>query len=282
MTLTDEGMIKSAHVTRIRSSRRWLNVNLKELWDYKDLVYFFAWRDIKLRYKQTILGFLWAFIVPFVSMVIFSLFFGALAGISSNGVPYPIFTYTALLPWTLFAEGMSRSTSSIVTNANIVKKVYFPRIILPGSSVISPLMDFFIASLLLVGMFFFYHMSLTINVIWLPLFLLLAVITSLGVGIWLTALNAYYRDFQYVVPFLVQIWMFASPVVYPSSLVPANVQFLYGLNPMAGVIEGFRWCLLGSAMPGPVVLVSVLISLLLLASGVLYFGKVERNMADVV
>ncbi len=242
---------KSVHVTRIRASNRWLGLDLHELWDYKDLVYFFAWRDVKLRYKQTVLGFLWAIIVPFTSMVIFSLFFGSLAKIPSNGVPYPIFAYTALLPWTLFAESMTRSTSSVITNSNIIKKVYFPRIILPLASAMSPLLDFCIASLILVVLFFYYHMPLTINVVFLPLFILLALITSIGVGIWLTALNAYYRDFQYIVPFLVQIWMFASPVVYASSLVPENLQFFYGLNPMAGVIEGFRWCLLGSPDAGP-------------------------------
>lgn len=266
----------------IRPSKGWIPHDLKELWDYRDLIYFFSWRDIKLRYKQTALGFSWAIIQPFLAMVVFTLFFGNLAKVPSDGVPYPIFAYAALLPWTLFSEGMTRSTNSMVLNSNIIKKVYFPRLILPISGILSPIVDFVIAFTILVGMIIYYGIYPTMNVIWLPAFLLLAIITSLGIGIWLTALNAMYRDFQYIVPFLVQIWMYASPVVYSASIVPSKYQILYALNPMAGVIEGFRWAILGTEAPSIIILVSALISILLLVTGVLYFTHIEKTLSDVV
>lgn len=260
----------------------WVPINLRELWEFRDLIYFFTWRDIKVRYKQTILGFTWAIIQPLTAMLIFTLFFGSLAKIPSDGIPYPIFAYAALLPWTLFAESITRSTNSMVMNANIIKKVYFPRIALPISSVISPLLDFALAFTILILMMAYFRITPTLNLIWLPVFLLLAVITSLGIGLWLSALNAMYRDFQYVVPFMVQIWMFASPVVYPVSMVPESYQLLYGLNPMTGVIEGFRWALVGTNAPGPVIYVSAAISVVILITGAFFFRRMQKTFADQV
>jgi lipopolysaccharide transport system permease protein len=215
-------------------------------------------------------------------MLIFTLFFGTLAKIPSDGIPYPIFAYAALLPWTLFAESITRSTNSMVMNANIIKKVYFPRMALPISSVLSPLMDFALAFLILIALMVYYGKMPTLNIIWLPVFILMTIITSLGIGLWLSALNAMYRDFQYVVPFMVQIWMFASPVVYPASMVPESYRLLYGLNPMAGDIEGFRWALVGTNAPGPVIYVSAAISLLLLISGAFFFRRMQKTFADQV
>lgn len=269
-------------VTVIEPSRGWLPIDLRELWEFRDLLYFFVWRDIKVRYKQTFLGFAWAVIQPLSAMVIFSLFFGSLAKIPSDGIPYPIFAYTALLPWTLFSESMTRSTNSMVMNANIIQKVYFPRVALPISSVLSPLLDFGIAFVILILMMIYFNITLTINIIWLPAFILLAMLTSLGIGLWTSALNAMYRDFQYVIPFIVQIWMFASPVVYPVSMIPEKYQFLYGLNPMAGVIEGFRWALLGTEAPGSVIIVSVAIAVLILVSGAFFFRRMQKMFADEV
>ena len=229
----------------IRPPRKWVPVDLHELWAYRELVTAFTLRDIKLRYKQTGLGIAWAVLQPLLTMVIFTVFFGGLAKIPSDGVPYPLFVLAALLPWTLFAEGLTRSTTTMVTNSNIMTKVYFPRLIMPLSSIISPLVDFGVSFIILLAMMVYYGYAPTLNIIFLPLFLLLALATSLGVGLWLSALNVKYRDFQCTVPFIIQIGMFASPVVYASSLVPASLRVWYGLNPMAGVIEGFRWALLG-------------------------------------
>ena len=269
-------------VTIIKPSKGWLPVDLHELWEYRDLLYFFVWRDIKIRYKQTFLGFAWALIQPLLAMIIFTLFFGNLAKIPSDGIPYPIFTYAALLPWTLFSESLTRSTNSMVTNANIIQKVYFPRVALPISSVLSPLLDFGIAFTILILMMVYYSIMPTTNIILLPAFILLAVITSLGIGLWTSALNAMYRDFQYVIPFIIQIWMYASPVVYPVSMIPEKYQFLYGLNPMAGVIEGFRWVVLGADAPKSVIIVSVAISILILVSGAFFFQHMQKTFADEV
>jgi lipopolysaccharide transport system permease protein len=266
----------------IRPPRKYIPVDLHELWAYRGLIYSFTWRDVKLRYKQTGLGIAWAVLQPLLTMVIFTIFFGGLAKIPSEGVPYPLFVLAALLPWTLFAEGITRSTASMVTNANIMTKVYFPRLIMPLSSIISPLVDFAVSLVILVVMMVYYGFVPTANIVFLPLFLLLALATSLGVGLWLSALNVRYRDFQYTVPFLIQIWMFASPVVYASSLVPERLRIWYGLNPMAGVIEGFRWALLGSGAPSAMVLVSVGMVLALLVSGMFYFKRMEQYYADIV
>lgn len=269
-------------VTIIEPARGWMPVDFRELWEHRDLLYFFTWRDIKVRYKQTILGFAWAIIQPLTAMLIFTLFFGSLANIPSDGIPYPIFAYAALLPWTLFSESIIRSTNSVVMNANILKKVYFPRIALPVSSVLSPLLDFAIAFTILVLMMAYYNIVPTLNIVWLPLFILLTVITSLGIGLWLSALNSRYRDFQYVVPFIIQIWMFASPVVYPASMVPSSYQFLYSLNPMTGVIEGFRWTLLGTGSPNFIIYVSAAISVIIMVTGAFFFRRMEKTFADEV
>jgi lipopolysaccharide transport system permease protein len=273
---------KDIPVTIIRPVEGWTPVDLNEIWTYRELLHTFVQRDIKVRYKQTVLGVAWAVIQPFFMMVVFTLFFGKLANVPSEGVPYPIFSYTALLPWTLFAEGITRSTNSMVSNAGIMTKVYFPRLILPISGVISPLMDFAIAFVILLGMMFYYGFVPTMNVIWLPAFLLLALATSLGVGLWLSALNVQYRDFQYTVPFLIQIWLFASPVVYSSTMVPEPYRVIYGLNPMVGVIDGFRWALLGTSPPGLMTMVSAAVVLVVLISGAYYFRRMEKIFADVV
>lgn len=267
---------------KIRPPKKWVPINFSEIWQYRELLYFFVWRDVKIRYKQTALGFLWAIIQPLFLMVVFTLFFGGLAKIPSEGIPYPLFSFAALIPWTLFAEGLTRSTTSMVSNANIMTKVYFPRLIMPISGILSPLVDFTIAFIILILMMAYYGFVPTIAIILLPLFIILAIMTSLAVGLWLSALNVKYRDFQYTIPFLIQLWLFASPVVYPSSLLPAQLQVLYGLNPMAGVIEGFRWALLGTNPPGAMILVSVGVVVLLLVGGLLYFKRMEQYFADVV
>jgi len=269
-------------VTIITPPKKWVPVDFKELWAYRELLYIFTWRDVKLRYKQTALGAAWAIIQPLFAMVIFTVIFGGFAKIPSEGVPYPLFSLAALLPWTLFAEGLSRSTLSMVQNQNILTKVYFPRLIMPLSGILSPLVDFCVSFSILVVMMAYYGFIPTVNVIFLPLFILFAVLTSLSVGIWLSALNVMYRDFQYTVPFLVQIWLYASPVVYPSSLLPEKWQVLYGLNPMAGVIEGFRWALLGTNPPGAMMGVSLAVVLALLIAGIFYFRRVEQYYADIV
>jgi lipopolysaccharide transport system permease protein len=266
----------------IRPPRKWVPIDLQELWNYRELLASFTKRDIKIRYKQTALGFLWVIIQPLFMVFIFSVFFGGLAKIPSDDIPYPLFVLAALLPWTLFAEGLTRSTTSMVTNSQIMTKVYFPRLIMPISGVLSPLVDFVVSMSLLAVFMAYYGFVPTLNVVFLPLFILLALVTSLAVGLWLSALNVKYRDFQYTVPFIIQLWLFASPVVYPASLLPESVRFLYGLNPMAGVIEGFRWSLLGTGMPGAMMLVSVGVVVLLLITGIFYFRRMEQYYADVV
>jgi len=267
---------------KIRPPKKWVPVDFQELWEYRELLYSFVARDVKIRYKQTALGFLWAIIQPLFLMVVFTLFFGSLAKIPSEGIPYPLFSFTALIPWTLFAEGLTRSTTSMVQNAGIITKVYFPRLIMPISGILSPLVDFTIAFVILLFMMAYYGFIPTIAIVLLPFFILLAIMTSLAVGLWLSALNVKYRDFQYTIPFLIQIWLFASPVVYPSSLLPEQFRILYGLNPMAGVIEGFRWALLGTNPPEAMILISVGVVVLLLVGGLFYFKRMEQYFADVV
>src|SRR5579862_6236246 len=235
--------------TTIAPSNGWLDLNLRELWDFRELLYFFVWRDLKVRYKQTAIGASWAILQPFMTMVVFSLFFGALAHIPSNGLPYPIFYYSALLPWIYFAGALQNATSTIVEHQRVITKVFFPRLLLPMAAVVSGLVDFAIGFVVFLGMMLYYRITPSRAILLLPVFLLLAVLTALGIGLWLSALNAIYRDVRYIVPFLVQFWMFASPVAYPSSLVPIRWRWLYGLNPMAGVIEGFRWALTGNGQP---------------------------------
>jgi len=270
-------------ITVIRPSRGWISLNLHDLWEYRELLYFLTWRDVKVRYKQTVLGAAWAIIQPFFTMVVFSVFFGKLAKMPSDDIPYPIFSYAALVPWTFFANGLRQSSTSLVASANLIKKVYFPRLVVPISSVISGAVDFVLAFVVLLGMMLYFGIVPTWNVVWLPLLLLLALVTSLGVGLWLTAMNVQFRDVRYAVPFLVQAWMFATPIAYPSSLLDEPWRTLYGINPMAGVVEGFRWALLGTeTAPGPIVLVSALVAVGLLVSGAFYFRRMEKTFADVV
>lgn len=274
---------ESLPVVRIEPSRGWISINFAELWEYRELLFFLTWRDIKVRYKQTILGASWAIIQPFFLMVIFSLFFGKLAKMPSDGIPYPIFSYAALVPWTFFATGLTQASTSLVIGGNLLKKVYFPRLIMPIASVLSPAVDFALAFLVLFGMMAFYGIVPTGNIIWLPFLLLLAMITSLGVGFWLSALNVQFRDVRFTIPFLIQFWMFATPIVYPSSLLSEPWRTLYGINPMVGVVEGFRWAMLGTdTAPGPIILVSSLAALTLLVGGIFFFRRLERTFADVV
>jgi lipopolysaccharide transport system permease protein len=270
-------------VVRIESRRGWLALDLGELWAYRDLIYFLVWRDIKVRYKQTVIGAAWAICQPLLTMLVFSLFFGRLAKIPSQGLPYPIFYYSALLPWMYFATAMQAATNIVVENQRVITKIYFPRVILPISSVMAGLVDFAISFAVFLSLMAYYRILPTHAVVWLPFFALLALMTALGVGLWLSALNALYRDVRYVVPFLVQFWMFASPVAYPSSLVPAKWRWLYGLNPMAGVIEGFRWALTGHGDPPGILLAasSCAVALLVL-SGLVYYHAMEGTIADVV
>lgn len=270
-------------VTIIRPSRGWVSLNLRDLWHYRELLYFLTWRDVKVRYKQTVLGAAWAIIQPFFTMVVFSLFFGKLAKVPSDDIPYPIFSYAALVPWTFFANGLSQSSASLVEGANLIKKVYFPRLVVPISAVIAGGVDFVLAFVVLLGMMLFYGIVPTTAVVWLPLLLLLALVTSLGVGLWLTAMNVQFRDVRYALPFLVQAWMFATPIAYPSSLLNEPWRTLYGINPMAGVVEGFRWALLGTeTASGPIIFVSALVAVGLLVSGAFYFRRMEKTYADVV
>jgi len=270
-------------VTIIRPSHSWRGINFRELWRYRELLYFLTWRDIKVLYKQTVLGAAWAVIQPLFTMLIFTLFFGKLAKIPSDGIPYPIFSFAALVPWTFFANGLAKSSQSLVNESNLIKKVYFPRLVIPLSAVLSSGVDFVLAFIVLLVMMFFYGIVPTLALLWLPAFLLLAITTSLGVGLWLTAMNVQFRDVRYTVPFLVQAWMFATPIAYPSSLLSEPWKTLYGINPMAGVVEGFRWSLLGiNSAPGPIIYVSSAIALLLLISGAFYFRRMEKSFADVV
>lgn len=268
----------------IEPAHGWVSIRLRELWAYRELLYFLAWRDVKVRYKQTVLGASWAIIQPFFTMVVFSLFFGRLAQIPSDGIPYPIFSYTGLLPWLYFANSLNASSNSLVNSAALIRKVYFPRMVVPISSVLTGLVDFALAFIVLAGMMVFYHISPSpSSLIWLPVFLLLALATALGIGLWLSALNARYRDVRYLAGFLTQLWMFATPVVYPSSLLDEPWRTIYGLNPMVGVVEGFRWALLGRGQPpGPMLLISTLTALVLLITGMFYFRRTERTFADVV
>jgi lipopolysaccharide transport system permease protein len=268
---------------RIEPSTGWVSLKLHELWEYRELLYFLIWRDVKVRYRQTVLGIAWAIIQPFFTMVVFSLFFGKLARMPSDGIPYPLFSFAALVPWTFFANGLSKGSNSLVVSANLIRKVYFPRLAVPIASVLGGAIDFVLAFIVLVGMLLWYDRVPTVNVLWLPLFLLLAVVTSLGVALWLSALNVRFRDVHYIVPFLTQTWLFLTPIAYPSSLLPEPWRTLYGVNPMAGVVEGFRWALLGTATaPGPIITVSALAALGLLVCGGLYFRRMEKTFADVV
>jgi lipopolysaccharide transport system permease protein len=270
-------------VTYIRPSRGWTSLQLHELWEYRELVYFLIWRDIKVRYKQTALGAAWAIIQPVFTMVVFSLFFGRLAKMPSDGVPYHLFSMAGLVPWTFFANGLVQSSNSTVGSAHLIQKVYFPRLVIPVAAVLSGGVDFLLSFSVLIALILAAGVSITAGVLWLPLLLLLALATALGVGLWLAALNVLYRDVRYILPFVVQLWMFATPIAYPSSLLHEPWRTVYGLNPMVGVVEGFRWALLGTkTAPGPILAVSAAASLAILIGGAYYFRRTERTFADIV
>lgn len=270
------------HVTVIEPSRGWRSLNLKELWAYRELLWVLTERDIKVRYKQTVLGAAWAVIQPLMLMVVFSVFFGKLAKMPSDGIPYPIFAYCALLPWTFFANALSSSAGSVVGSANLISKVYFPRLIVPLSSIGSWLVDFAIATAILLGLMLYYDIGWTANLLVAPLLVVAVVFVALGVGTMLAALTVAYRDFRYVIPFLLQFWMFATPIVYPATIVPERWQWILHLNPMAGLVEGFRSAFLGRPFDTPALAISVAASIVLFGMGVAYFEKVERRFADIV
>ena len=275
--------MSSPQVVLIKPSKGWVSLNLRSLWEYRELLYFLTWRDIKVRYKQTALGAAWAILQPMATMLIFSLFFGRLVKVPSDGIPYPLFAFAALVPWTFFANGLNQSSNSLIASANLLKKVYFPRLAIPVATVLAGVVDFILAFVVLMLLIAFYRVTPTINIVWTPLFLALAFVTSLGVGLWMSALNVKYRDVRYVVPFLVQIWFFATPVAYPSSLLSEPWRTIYGLNPMVGVVEGFRWALLGSnTAPGLMVVASAAAAILILITGAFYFRYMEQTFADVV
>jgi len=268
---------------RIAPSRGWVSLKFGELWEYRELLYFLIWRDIKVRYKQTVLGASWAIIQPLFTMVVFSLFFGQLGKMPSDGIPYPIFSFAALVPWTFFANGLNQSSNSLVGSSNLITKVYFPRLIVPLAAVLSGVVDFAVSFAVLLVMMFFFGIVPTLNFLWLPLLLLLAFIASLGIGLWFSALNVEFRDVRYLITFVTQLWLFATPIAYPSSMLPQPWRTLYGLNPMAGVVEGFRWALLGTnTAPGPIIAVSSTVAIIVLITGAFYFRRMERTFADLV
>jgi lipopolysaccharide transport system permease protein len=273
----------------IRPTKGWMALNLRDLWLYRELVYFMTWRDLKVRYKQTLLGVSWAVLQPFLTMVVFSIFFGGLAKVPSDGIPYPIFSFVGLLPWGLFANALLHASRSLYSNQNMVSKVYFPRLVLPLSSVLGGIVDFGIASLVLVGIILYYnligvtHLTFTWPMLTLPLYLLMALGTALGVALWLSALYVQYHDVGYILPFLSEFWRILSPVVYSTTLIPAKWQVLYALNPMAGVVNGFRWAILGTPTgPSTDLLISTAVAILLLLSGLVYFRRMEKTFADTI
>ena len=270
-------------IHRIGPSKGWISLRLTELWQYQELLYFLTWRDIKVRYKQTILGAAWAILQPLLTMLIFSLFFGRLAKVPSDNVPYPLFSFAGLVPWTFFANGLTQASNSLVGSADLIKKVFFPRLAIPISGVVAGAVDFLLAFLVLLMMMTFYRLEPTGNVLWLPVFGLLAFLTSLGTGLWLSALNVQFRDVRHVVPFVVQLWLFATPIAYPSSMLSEPWRTVFGINPMVGVVEGFRWSLLGTdTRPGPMIMVSSLVAVATLVSGAFYFRRMEKHFADIV
>jgi lipopolysaccharide transport system permease protein len=267
----------------LRPSSGWVALDLRSLWEYRELVYFLMWRDIKVRYKQTMLGCAWVILQPVALMVVLSFFFGRLAQIPSDGLPYPVFVFSALLPWQLFAYALNQSSNSLVANDRLISKVYFPRLVIPLAAVLSGLIDFSIAFMILLLLMFLYGLMPTIALLFVPIFVLFAVMTALSMGLWLSAVNVQYRDVRYTIPFLIQLWLFISPIAYPTSLVPESWRWLYALNPLVGVIEGFRWALLGSTRgPGPELVLSVAVVFALLVGGLYYFRRMEKTFADVV
>jgi len=280
-TIRDE--FETSSTLWIEPIRGWANLKLKELWDYRELLYFLVWRDVKVRYKQAALGAAWAILQPLLTMLIFSVIFGMFAKVPSDGIPYPIFAFVALVPWNFFATSLGQSSNSVVGSANLITKVYFPRLAIPLASVLAGLVDFLLSFVVLLGMMVYYHRTPTIHIVWLPLFILLGLAAAIGMGFWLSAMNVKYRDVRYVVPFLVQFWMYASPIIYPSSMIPVRYRTWYALNPMVGVVDGFRWALLGTKTPpGPMLAVSAAATLLFLFGGAFYFRRMETAFADIV
>jgi len=278
-----ERYLDTENVKIIRRRYGLIGVDFKELWRYRELFWFLALRDILVRYKQAVIGITWSIIQPLITMLVFSLIFGKVAKLPSDGVPYPMLVFTALIPWMFFANSMTKASSSIVASTSMISKVYFPRLIIPTSAVISGTIDFCIAFFLLIGMIVWYKIIPTVNIIFLPLFIFFAFMTALAIGLWLSALTAEFRDVIYTVPFFVQAGMYLSPVAYSSSIIPEKWKFLYSLNPMAGVIDGFRWCILGTVMPNWTgIIISVISVLVIFTGGLLYFRKMERTFADVI
>lgn len=273
----------SLPLTVYEPSSGWFALRLGELWNYRELLFFLTWRDIKVRYAQAALGVTWAILQPLLTMIIFSVIFGNLAKLPSDGIPYPVFSYVALLPWQLFAGALQRAGTSLVGNANLLTKVYFPRLVIPISAVAAGLVDFILAFIILSGLMVYFHIKITRTILYLPFFVLLALLTALAVGLWLSALNVKYRDVQHAIPFIIQAWMYASPVAYSTGLIPQGWgRIVYGLNPLAGIIQGFRWALLGAAPPDELMIASTVMVLVLLASGLYYFKRMEKTFADVV
>jgi homopolymeric O-antigen transport system permease protein len=278
-----EGMYLSPRVIVIEPVRGWTPVDLRELWEYRELLFFLAGRDIKVRYRQTALGVAWAVLQPFLTMVVFSVFFGRLGGIPSDGLPYPLFSFAGLVPWTFFAYGLSEASNSVVGSQQLITKVYFPRLTIPIATVLAGVVDFAIAFVILIVMMPFYGIVPSLRVVWIVPMVLLVVVSALGVGLWLAALNVKYRDVRYALPFLTQLWLFATPIAYPSSLLDTTWRSVYALNPMVGVVEGFRWALLGSrTAPGSMLVASSLAGLALLIGGAMYFRRMEATFADIV
>jgi lipopolysaccharide transport system permease protein len=279
----EEARPQPTAVTRIRARAGWEDLNLRELWSRRELLWFLAWRDVRVRYKQTILGAGWAVLQPFLQMIVFSVVFGGLLKVpTDNDIPYALFSFTALVPWGLFGAVLGTTASSLTSNAGILNKVYFPRLLIPLASAAARLVDFGVAFVILLGMVLAFGIPLTLNIFWIPLFLLLLLVTALGFGLWLGAINVYIRDVQMIVPFIISLWEFASPVVYSAQEIPEAWRSVYALNPMAGVLIGFRWCLLGTAAPGPEITASIVVALVVFFTGTMVFQRVQRTMVDIL
>lgn len=275
--------ITAPPILRIEPSKGWVSLKLRELWGARELLYFLTWRDVKVRYKQTVLGSAWAILQPLLTVLIFTLVFGRMAKMPSDGIPYQIFSMAGLVPWTFFAYGLTQSSNSLVSNSNVIKKVYFPRLAIPISNIMSGLVDFAFAFLLLLGLMLFHHVPFTLRILWVPALLLLTFSTSLGAGLWLSALSVQYRDVRYVVPFLIQFWMYATPIVYPASILKQPWRSVFACNPMTGVVEGFRWAVAGGKVaPGMLLVGSSAVAAILVISGALYFRRMEKTFADLV
>ena len=274
---------EAINVTTIRPSKGFSSLRLKDLWEYRELIYFFVWRDVKVRYKQTAIGTAWVILQPLVTMLIFTLIFGILVRVPSEGLPYSVFLYTALVPWSYFSEAISRGGGSVVASTNLISKVYFPRLVIPIASIITPVIDFVLSFFILLGLVTWFNIKPTWAIVTLPLFFLFTVLTALAVSLWFSALNVRYRDVGYTIPFVIQVWMFASPIIYPMNIIPSRWRLLYSINPLVGVVEGFRWALLGKESPNFWTMgISVAGVLLLLTGGILYFRRMERTFADVI